>query len=98
LPLALRLQLQSLPVISYNLWCADPHSYVTISATGGALRGAMHGVFIKHVANRHSHQLWLLQIEMKLMMETDPSEILNEIIYATRKGGYIGIGAPQPPN
>ena len=30
---------------------------------------------------------------MKVMMETDPSEILNEIIYATRKGGYIGVGA-----
>ena len=28
---------------------------------------------------------------MKVMMETDPSEILNEIIYATRKGGYIGV-------
>jgi hypothetical protein len=27
------------------------------------------------------------------MLETDPSEILNEIIYATRKGGNIGIGA-----
>ena len=34
-----------------------------------------------------------LQVEMKVMMETDPSEILNEIIYATRKGGYIGVGA-----
>jgi hypothetical protein len=33
-----------------------------------------------------------LQVEMKVMMETDPSEILNEIIYATRKGGYIGVG------
>jgi hypothetical protein len=28
---------------------------------------------------------------MALMLETDPSEILNEIIYATRKGGNIGI-------
>jgi hypothetical protein len=32
------------------------------------------------------------QVEMALMLETDPSEILNEIIYATRKGGNIGIG------
>ena len=32
-----------------------------------------------------------LQVEMKVMMETDPSEIINEIIYATRKGGYIGV-------
>ena len=30
---------------------------------------------------------------MALMLETDPSEMLNEIIYATRKGGNIGIGA-----
>ena len=35
----------------------------------------------------------LPQVEMALMLETDPSEILNEIIYATRKGGNIGIGA-----
>jgi hypothetical protein len=27
------------------------------------------------------------------MMETDPSEIINELIMATRKGGHIGIGA-----
>jgi hypothetical protein len=39
----------------------------------------------------------VLQIEMKLMMETDPAEIINEIIYATRKGGCIGIGASFIP-
>ena len=38
--------------------------------------------------------LALPQVEMALMLETDPSEILNEIIYATRKGGNIGIGKP----
>lgn len=31
------------------------------------------------------------------MLETDPSEVLNEIIYATRKGGNIGIGASALP-
>jgi threonine dehydrogenase-like Zn-dependent dehydrogenase len=39
-----------------------------------------------HYAHSIAHK-----IEMKLMMETDPAEIINEIIYATRKGGYIGI-------
>ncbi len=33
----------------------------------------------------------VLQIEMALMMETDPSAIINELIYAVRKGGHIGV-------
>lgn len=32
-----------------------------------------------------------LQVEMALMMETDPSAIINELIYAVRKGGRIGV-------
>lgn len=28
---------------------------------------------------------------MALMMETDPSTIINELIYAVRKGGRIGV-------
>jgi hypothetical protein len=33
----------------------------------------------------HYCQSWLHKVEMTLLMETDPSEILNEIIYCTRK-------------
>ena len=33
----------------------------------------------------HYTKSWLHKIEMSLMMETDPSEILNEIIFCTRK-------------
>ncbi len=33
----------------------------------------------------HYTKTWLHKIEMSLMLETDPSEILNEIIYCTRK-------------
>jgi threonine dehydrogenase-like Zn-dependent dehydrogenase len=39
----------------------------------------------------HYASSMLHKVEMALMLETDPSEILNEIIYATRKGGNIGI-------
>lgn len=33
----------------------------------------------------HYCQSWLHKIEMTLMMETDPSEMLNEMIFCTRK-------------
>lgn len=36
----------------------------------------------------HSFLHWL---EMSLKIENDPSEILNELIYATRKGGRIAV-------
>lgn len=31
------------------------------------------------------------QVEMALMLETDPSAILNELITSVRKGGHIGV-------
>jgi threonine dehydrogenase-like Zn-dependent dehydrogenase len=45
---------------------------------------------IEAVGFHYAHSL-THKVEMKVMMETDPSEILNEIIYATRKGGFIGV-------
>jgi threonine dehydrogenase-like Zn-dependent dehydrogenase len=45
---------------------------------------------IEAVGFHYAHSL-THQAEMKLMMETDPSEIINELIMATRKGGHIGI-------
>ena len=35
----------------------------------------------------HYTKTWMHRIEMTLMLETDPSEILNEIIFCTRKVG-----------
>ncbi len=35
----------------------------------------------------HYTKTWVHRIEMTLMLETDPSEILNEIIFCTRKVG-----------
>lgn len=32
-----------------------------------------------------------VQVEMALMLETDPSAILNELITSVRKGGHIGV-------
>lgn len=34
---------------------------------------------------------WWNKVEMALMLETDPSEILNEIITAVRKGGKVSV-------
>jgi threonine dehydrogenase-like Zn-dependent dehydrogenase len=45
---------------------------------------------IEAVGFHYSSSL-LHTIEMKLMMETDPSAIINELIYAVRKGGRIGV-------
>lgn len=38
-----------------------------------------------HVAGQHYAHSLTHKIEMKLQVETDPSEVLNEIIYCTRK-------------
>lgn len=45
---------------------------------------------IEAVGFHYAHSL-LHKIEMALMLETDPSEMLNEIIYGVRKGGRIGV-------
>lgn len=42
-------------------------------------------------AGFHYCKSWLHAIEMKVQLETDPADILNEMIYATRKGGRISI-------
>jgi threonine dehydrogenase-like Zn-dependent dehydrogenase len=42
-------------------------------------------VGVHYVAN------WLHKVEYTLGLETDSTEVLNEIIYAVRKGGRIGI-------
>jgi threonine dehydrogenase-like Zn-dependent dehydrogenase len=34
---------------------------------------------------------WWNKVEMALMLETDPSEILNELISGVRKGGKISV-------
>ena len=34
---------------------------------------------------------WWNKMEMTLMVETDPSEIINELIKGVRKGGRIGV-------
>ena len=34
---------------------------------------------------------WWNKVEMALMLETDPSEILNELITNVRKGGKISV-------
>jgi threonine dehydrogenase-like Zn-dependent dehydrogenase len=34
---------------------------------------------------------WYNKMEMTLMVETDPSEIINELIKGVRKGGRIGV-------
>jgi threonine dehydrogenase-like Zn-dependent dehydrogenase len=39
----------------------------------------------------HYTKTWLHWIETALKLETDPSEMLNEIIYSCRKGGRIGV-------
>ncbi|BDA44776.1 Uncharacterized zinc-type alcohol dehydrogenase-like protein [Coccomyxa sp. Obi] len=39
----------------------------------------------------HYCKSWVHKFEMATMLETDPSEVLNEIIYCTRKGGRIGV-------
>jgi threonine dehydrogenase-like Zn-dependent dehydrogenase len=39
----------------------------------------------------HYCKSWTHAIEMTLMMETDPSEMLNEMIVSVRKGGRISI-------
>lgn len=39
----------------------------------------------------HYTSTWTHYIEMSLGLENDPSEIINELIYACRKGGRIGI-------
>ena len=37
------------------------------------------------VAGQHYAHTLTHKVEMKLHLETDPSEVLNEIIYCTRK-------------
>ncbi|EIE21552.1 GroES-like protein [Coccomyxa subellipsoidea C-169] len=39
----------------------------------------------------HYCKSWVHKFEMATMLETDPSETLNEIIFCTRKGGRIGV-------
>lgn len=39
----------------------------------------------------HYTKSWLHWFEMALKLETDPSEILNELITSVRKGGRIGV-------
>ncbi|CAL5229597.1 g12955 [Coccomyxa viridis] len=39
----------------------------------------------------HYMNSWLHKIESALMLETDTSEILNELIFCCRKGGRIGV-------
>eukprot|EP00884_Botryococcus_braunii_P009260 jgi/Botrbrau1/18335/Bobra.0179s0062.1 len=39
----------------------------------------------------HYCKSWTHSIQMALMLETDPSEILNEIFVSVRKGGRIGV-------
>lgn len=39
----------------------------------------------------HYAKTKLHKIEMAMMLETDPSDILNELIYCCRKGGRIGV-------
>jgi threonine dehydrogenase-like Zn-dependent dehydrogenase len=42
-------------------------------------------------AGFHYSKSWLHAIEMKLQLETDTADMLNEMITAVRKGGRISI-------
>lgn len=43
------------------------------------------------VGFHYTSNSWLHKIEMALMLETDPSSMLNELITSVRKGGRIGV-------
>ncbi|KAK9840659.1 hypothetical protein WJX81_007805 [Elliptochloris bilobata] len=70
----------------------DEHAYRLVSVKEGLAKMTVHGpdVGIEAVGQHYAHSL-THKIEMKLHLETDPSEVLNEIIYCTRKAGRISI-------